>query len=199
MKTIHILLVFASLLLVGLILGCISSNKQEQTEEAAIASMEIGSKEVQDALDRMPEEFSSKFCHGVLAGLPKANVTKVIDGDTIEISSGATVRLICIDAPEIEEPFYEEAKQKTTDLLLNKEVCLEKDVSDTDQDGRLLRYVYNCLDGNCSDKYVIIEPGSALTFHGLAVVDRHEPDTTHCGVYETEQARAKESKRGIWA
>ena len=70
------------------------------------------------------------------------NVTRVIDGDTIEISTGERVRLICIDTPETYEEGYEKAKDYLEDLILGEEVFLVKDVSETDRYDRLLRYVY---------------------------------------------------------
>jgi micrococcal nuclease len=69
-------------------------------------------------------------------------VTRVIDGDTIEIESGQKVRYIGIDTPEKGDCFENEATQANTKLVLNKHVSLEKDVSETDRYGRLLRYVY---------------------------------------------------------
>ena len=72
----------------------------------------------------------------------KIIVSEVIDGDTFKLSSGETVRLICVDAPEKNTKGYEEAKKFLSDLILNKEVRLEKDVSEIDAYGRLLRYVY---------------------------------------------------------
>ena len=69
-------------------------------------------------------------------------VTEIIDGDTFVIGNGETVRLICVDTPEQGESGYEEAKDFLSFLVLGREVRLEKDVSERDQYGRLLRYVY---------------------------------------------------------
>lgn len=69
-------------------------------------------------------------------------VTSVIDGDTFEIETGEKIRLICVDTPEINETGYEKAKIFLNSLSLNKKVRLEKDISDKDSYGRLLRYVY---------------------------------------------------------
>ena len=69
-------------------------------------------------------------------------VVNVIDGDTFELYNGETVRLICVQTPEINQEGYEEAKAFLSSLILNKEVRLESDVEDRDQYNRLLRYVY---------------------------------------------------------
>ena len=69
-------------------------------------------------------------------------VFKVIDGDTFEIETGEKVRLIGIDTPEKNEPNYEEAKLFLISNIQGRKVILQKDVSDKDKFGRLLRYVY---------------------------------------------------------
>ncbi|MFH1722945.1 MAG: hypothetical protein ABH950_10130 [Candidatus Altiarchaeota archaeon] len=43
-------------------------------------------------------------------------VSRVIDGDTFELSTGEKIRLICIDAPEKGEEFYEKSKTYLEDL-----------------------------------------------------------------------------------
>ena len=80
--------------------------------------------------------------------LEEAYVTKIVDGDTIWVKLGNTeekVRLIGIDCPEYTkqiEPYGKEATEYTTEKLLNKMVFLQKDVSNTDNYDRLLRYVW---------------------------------------------------------
>ena len=87
-------------------------------------------------------------------GLLKDNeylVTKVIDGDTIEVlkdGSKFRVRYLGINTPEIthtDKPndcYALEAKKFNENFVLNKYVKLYKDTLDTDKYGRLLRYVY---------------------------------------------------------
>src|SRR5581483_3334124 len=64
-------------------------------------------------------------------------VKKVIDGDTIELSTGQKVRYIGIDTPETVDPrkpvqcFGKEAAEENKKLVLGKTVRLEKDVSET--------------------------------------------------------------------
>lgn len=80
-------------------------------------------------------------------------VTAVSDGDTIKVRIGTkieTVRLIGIDTPETKDPrkpvqcFGNEASNYTKEMLLNKNVTLRADTSQSNRDkyGRLLRYVY---------------------------------------------------------
>ena len=74
-------------------------------------------------------------------------VINIIDGDTfqyydLDSKTIKTVRLLCVDTPEISEPGYEQAKFFLENLILGKQITLEKDISETDKYERLLRYVY---------------------------------------------------------
>jgi endonuclease YncB( thermonuclease family) len=68
-------------------------------------------------------------------------VTRVVDGDTIELGNGETVRLAGIDTPEVGECGYETATNDLADLVLGKRVRLAMSGEDRDSYGRLLRYV----------------------------------------------------------
>ncbi len=75
-------------------------------------------------------------------------VKKVIDGDTIQLESGETVRYLGIDAPEIiakgggSEFYAREAARYNKKLVFMKKVRLEFDVEKKDNYGRLLAYVF---------------------------------------------------------
>jgi endonuclease YncB( thermonuclease family) len=72
-----------------------------------------------------------------------ANLTQVIDGDTIDVADFGRVRLIGIDTPEIDTCGYEQATDHLVELLAGKVVLVSHapGLADTDQNGRLLRYV----------------------------------------------------------
>ena len=69
-------------------------------------------------------------------------VSRVIDGDTFVLESGEIIRLLCVDSPEKGEKGYQEAKIFLENLILNKNIFLEKDISEKDVYNRSLRYVY---------------------------------------------------------
>jgi len=75
-------------------------------------------------------------------------VQRVIDGDTVVLSSLGTVRLIGVDTPETVDPrkpvqvFGKEASAFTTQLLLGKHVRVEYDQQRTDKYRRTLVYLY---------------------------------------------------------
>ena len=125
-------------------------------------------------------------------------VTRVIDGDTIEVNiAGAIykVRYIGIDAPELDDkrPEYcalaQEATRYNRQLVEGKTVRLEKDISETDRYGRLLRYVY------VDDIFVNAE----LVKKGLAWAKTYEPDTKYQDYLEEMEAEARQDKIWIWA
>jgi len=117
----------------------------------------------------------------------ESTVSRVVDGDTIEMANGDIVRLIGIDAPEKNHPYSDGATGELRKLEGNK-VRLEKDVTNKDRYGRYLRYVF------FGDHFVNLE----LVKSGLAYVYIVKPNDR----YGDELSRAEEEARtrgvGIW-
>lgn len=129
----------------------------------------------------------------------KVPVTKVVDGDTIIIEGNQTVRFIGIDTPETVDPrrpvgcFGKEASNETKNLLNEKEVILQKDVSETDKYGRLLRYVFLPLENG-----TILFVNDYLVREGFATVYTYPPDVKYNEQFRQAEREAKENKRGLW-
>lgn len=68
-------------------------------------------------------------------------VTHVVDGDTVDLDNGETVRLVGIDTPERGECGYDEARAALVDLVEGKRITLGASDEDRDRYDRLLRYV----------------------------------------------------------
>lgn len=100
--------------------------------------------------------------------LEKARVTKIIDGDTIIVEGGRHIRLLGIDTDEKGYPCYIPAKKRLEELILNKEVYLERDKEDKDQYGRYLRYVF--IENNNTKENVNLR----MVKEGLAVARFYE-------------------------
>jgi micrococcal nuclease len=115
-------------------------------------------------------------------------VTRVIDGDTVIIEGGYHVRYIGVDAPESGEFYYLEAKRINEGLVVGKNVRLERDISDKDRYGRLLRYVY------VDDDFVNAE----MVRQGCAWAIAYPPDVKYQVYLEAMEEEARQSKRGIW-
>ncbi|MBI4168157.1 MAG: thermonuclease family protein [Candidatus Aenigmarchaeota archaeon] len=115
-------------------------------------------------------------------------VTKVIDGDTIVIAGGQRVRLLSIDTRERGENCYSEAKQRLEELVLLKNITLERDREDKDQYDRLLRYIYT------NESFINLQ----MVKEGLAVAYIYEPSVKHRSQF-IEAERAARSEGGcVW-
>jgi endonuclease YncB( thermonuclease family) len=68
-------------------------------------------------------------------------VVHVVDGDTLDLANGRTVRLAGIDAPEVGQCGYKRARNTLAGLVLGKRVTLGASDEEQDQYGRLLKYV----------------------------------------------------------
>lgn len=119
-------------------------------------------------------------------------MVEVVDGDTIKVDLDGEVyelRYIGIDAPELDRAMGAEARAANEQLVSDQTVSLEKDVSETDQYGRLLRYVYLT-----SGTLVNAE----LVRQGFAQARRFEPDVEHQDTLERMEQEAREAQLGLW-
>jgi len=116
----------------------------------------------------------------------KVIVTKVIDGDTVVVEGGYHIRLLGIDADESSYPCYDVAKSRLEELILNKKVRLEKDVTDVDQYDRCLRYVF--LDDQNIDLQLINE--------GLVIARFYPPDLKYQNEITEAEKTAIDGKVG---
>ena len=112
----------------------------------------------------------------------------MLDGDTIILSTGERVRLIGLNAPEVGQECSTEATSKLTGFVFGKEITLEKDVSDKDQYGRLLRYVY--VDGI----FVNLE----IVRLGLAHKYEYGSNTKYSFQFELAENEAKQNQGCLW-
>ena len=144
-------------------------------------------------------------------GFERATVTRVVDGDTVEVMISAitpgpgagqttigehyNVRLIGIDTPESVKPgtpvecFAREASAATKALLEGAEVALVKDVENTDRYDRLLRYIY------MEDEMA----NARLVINGYALAYTYPPNIRHSELFVQLQREAREGDRGLWA
>ncbi len=123
-------------------------------------------------------------------------VKKVVDGDTIELENGQKVRYIGIDTPETVDPrkvvqcFGIEASDKNKELVEGEEVRLERDISDTDKFGRLLRYVF-VGDGTFVNLVLVKE--------GYAKSSSYPPDVKYQELLKKGEIEAREKGVGLWS
>jgi micrococcal nuclease len=126
-------------------------------------------------------------------GPTEATVTRVVDGDTIELADGRKIRYLLVDTPETtgghDDCYGTNAVTFNTDLVLNKTVQLDFDVECTDRYGRTLAYV--TVDGQEVNR-LIIQRGFGCVLH-------ISPDgDSRVDEFKAYQVEAKSANRGLW-
>lgn len=130
-----------------------------------------------------------------------ARVVRVVDGDTVIIDRGRgneRLRYIGMDTPESVKPgtpvefMAKEASAANAAMVEGRTVVLERDVSETDQYDRLLRYVW-VRDGDAW-RFVNLE----LVRQGFAQVATFPPDVRWTDVLRDAQRAARDAGIGLW-
>lgn len=130
-----------------------------------------------------------------------ARVTRIVDGDTIHVDIGGkdyALRYIGMDAPESVkpgtpvEPFAREATKRNTELVGGRTVVLERDVSEADRYGRLLRDVWL----KAGSTYVLVD--FELVLRGYARVTTFPPDVKYVDDLLAAERWARDHSVGLW-
>lgn len=120
-------------------------------------------------------------------------VARIIDGDTIELESGDTIRYLMVNTPETtggkDECYGQNAVQFNTDLVLGKEVTIDYDVECTDRFDRTLAYVSV---GGQEVNTLLVERGFACVLHIPPNGDSRADE------FEALEDAAKAAGRGLW-
>ncbi|MBN8199944.1 MULTISPECIES: thermonuclease family protein [Bacillaceae] len=137
-------------------------------------------------------------------GLELVTVGRVVDGDTIETSDGRKVRLIGVNTPESTtrvEEYGIEASQFTASELTGKKIWMQKDVSDTDRYGRLLRIIWVDIPTDDMDENEIREKmfNAHLVLNGYAEPSTYNPDVKYSDYFRKFGREAREATKGLWA
>jgi micrococcal nuclease len=131
-------------------------------------------------------------CISATARREEATVTKVVDGDSIEVDEGGVpfrVRYIGMDAPELSgEPIAVEALVTNRKLVEGKRIVMIRDLSEADRYGRLLRFVL--ADGEFVN-YKLVRLGMARA----AVFP---PDVSCQGEFQAAEDEARAASLGLW-
>lgn len=122
----------------------------------------------------------------------EAACTRIVDGDTIELRGGETVRLLGIDTPELGEPYADDAKWALYSWVAHKPILLEIDEEERDVYNRLLAHIYV----ETEDGWVLVN--AELVRAGLARVLFIPPNGRYRDYFNTALEEAKLQRRGIW-
>lgn len=126
-------------------------------------------------------------------GPSSAIVTRVVDGDTVELEDGTKIRYLMVNAPETTQGhndcYGQNAVTFNTDLVLNKKVDLAYDVECQDRFQRTLAYV--SVDG--------VEVNSLMIERGYGCLLHIPPDgDDRLNEFKALETAAKTAKRGLW-
>jgi len=127
-------------------------------------------------------------------------VKRVIDGDTVELENGETVRLIGVDTPELYDErkpvmyFAQEASEFTKRIAEGKKVRLEFDENNTylehkDKYSRTLAYIY--LEDGTFLNAEIIKQGYGFAYTKFPFKYMEE--------FRKYQQEAMDNEKGLWA
>jgi micrococcal nuclease len=122
-------------------------------------------------------------------------ITSIIDGDTIKLSNGKSVRLLQIDTPELrgDECYAKEAQQALAKLINRKgkvRFTTDPKLDQVDAYGRLLRYIFV---GKVNINLRMIEIGAASPYFYRSEL----------GIYSDQLLKAAEKAKsenlGLWS
>jgi micrococcal nuclease len=139
---------------------------------------------------------ASQKAQSIPSTAEKALVSRVIDGDTVQLDDGRKVRLIGVDTPETVHPqkeveyYGKEASDFTKSMLEGKEVYLEYDIQPTDKYGRTLAYIW-LSDGTLFNELLVLK--------GFAQVSTYPPNVKYVERFTAAQKQAMETNAGLWA
>ena len=125
-------------------------------------------------------------------------VSKVLDGDTLRLADGRSVRLIGLNTPEMgrqgrsAEPYAREAKQRLQHLVdaSGRKVGLRPGRQSSDRYGRLLAHAYDARGNNLE---------AALLAEGLGYFVAISPNTELVACHQAAERRARIASRALWS
>lgn len=195
-----------------ILFGIFSNGKEtKKAQESATTKSELVSKNIQEAQPENINNAEQKADEQVAEVQEEKSeqrdttlfkVTRVVDGDTLDIDMNGTIeriRLIGMDTPETVDPrkivqcFGKEASDKAKEMLNGKMVSIEADKSQGERDNykRLLRYVY-LEDGTFFNKYMIAE-GYAHEYTYQSNPYKYQLD------FKEAEKQARETAKGLWS
>ncbi|MEH7386857.1 thermonuclease family protein [Bacillus sp. JJ1521] len=178
---------------------------EQKAEDEAKAAAEQKAKEEAEAKAKAEEE-AKKQQEQLAANmaLEAVTVSRVVDGDTVELSDGRKVRLIGVNTPEStnkHEEYGKEASNYTTTKLEGKQVWIQKDVSETDRYQRYLRIIWLSIPTDDMNESEIRSKmfNADLVINGYAEPSTYPPDVKYSEYFVKFAREARDSKMGLWA
>ena len=142
-------------------------------------------------VEKMPESMTSELDNAPFM------VTKVFDGDTVEVRGEVLefrIRLVAIDSPETGgrsrkgQPYSQRAKSALAHLIQGKHVRLKQ--YGTGGYNRILAEIF-CQGENIN--LIMVQKGLAEVYQGRL------PDQLNVSAYQDAEKRARSQRKGVWA
>ncbi|MEH7885170.1 thermonuclease family protein [Bacillus sp. JJ1609] len=178
---------------------------KEEAEEKAKLEAEALAKAEEEAKAKAEAEANAQE-EATLAklGLMAVTVGRVVDGDTIETTDGQKIRFIGVNTPESTtktETFGKEASNYTISKLDGQKIWIQKDVSETDRYGRLLRIIWLAIPTDDTNESEIRSKmfNADLVLNGYAEPSTYPPDVKYSEYFVKFAREARESGTGLWA
>ena len=123
--------------------------------------------------------------------ITKATVTRIIDGDNLELDNGKSIRLYGINCPEKKQKFSKEAIDLSTQLALNKQISIDYQPNySTDRWGRILGYVF--IDDTFLNEQLVRQGYCQVIIYEKRAKLKYEDELLNA------QNQAKQDKIGKW-
>jgi micrococcal nuclease len=124
-------------------------------------------------------------------------IDHVVDGDTVDLTNGAKIRLVQIDTPEVYfglECWGRQASAETKKLLppgTAVRLTTEPATDAIDRYGRLLRYVIRASDGLNVNVFLVAQGDAAPYFY-------HGREGRYAAALDHDAMRARAKHLGLW-
>lgn len=162
--------------------------------------------QVQEALSYytgLSDDFSEYLGKdGQVAGASKGTgvINRVVDGDTVVLEDGRTIRYLYVDTPETRKPgtpvqCYGKEASSFNKAFTGAKVILKKDKEAQDRYGRDLRIVF--LEGR-NPEDINQSINADLVRYGFARVKIYKPNDTYEPQLRELEEKAKKDKQGAW-
>jgi micrococcal nuclease len=172
--------------------------KAQEVEKERLAEEKAAKEKAEAEKVKEQQELAESF------GLEEVLVSRVVDGDTVELKDGRKVRFIGVNTPESTtrtEEYGKEASTYTTEKLEGKTVWLQKDVSETDRYNRSLRLIWlDIPQDDMSEEEIRSKMFNAdLVLKGYAEPSTYNPDVKYSDYFVKFAREAREKQTGLWA
>lgn len=178
--------------------------KQEEAKKQAEEKERLEAERAEKEKQEEERQQKAEVKKAASLGLELVTVGRAVDGDTIETSDRKKVRLIGVNTPESTtrvEEYGKEASQYTSSQLTGKKVWMQKDVSDTDRYGRLLRIIWLDIPSDDMDENEIRTKmfNAHLVLNGYAEPSTYNPDVKYSEFFRKFGREARDANKGLWA